>query len=61
MSWNQRRAAERPAKNAKRDYDAANERSAEIILSDPAKYGQFSVRWAKRFKRRRAEERTERV
>jgi len=43
-----------PSKTAK--YDEGNERSARIILADPAKYGEFSVRWAKAFRRRRAEE-----
>ena len=48
--------AETP-KNAKRDYDASNERAAAIILSEREKYGLFLVQWAKAFQRRRAEER----
>ena len=51
------RAADRPPSKGKTaKYDEGNERSARIILDDPAKYGEFSVRWAKAFRRRRAEE-----
>ncbi len=56
MSWNQRRAADRPAKNAKRDYDRSNAEAAGLILASPQTYGEFMVDWAKRFRQRRADE-----
>ena len=59
-NWTRARAADRPTKRKKRDFDEQNAIAASVILADTTKHSAFQVRWAHAFSRRRNEERTER-
>jgi hypothetical protein len=56
--WAAQRAANQPSKGKIAQYDAGNKRSARRILESPEQHPAFMVDWARRFQRRRAEERT---